>query len=636
MAMTISMSVGRVAVLHDVRKELSANIDANLTKNNSIFVDKLYSYNYSIEDYTNAKFQPVIDEYNLKQTRPERRKTQSYVDLIKDENEKLLQKANDNKAKGIKKNVRKPTKLAHEYVLQVGNRETNGTTETDIELNRQYFKEVLEDIQRKYPHADILLATYHADEPNGTPHMHILVQFDGEGYKQGLSKQISMSKALELDGFERSQNRGDYAINRWTKDIQDTIMTDKLQEVFHAEREVIGEKRAHEDIRFFREKAKNEAQALEERKQELQEAEQSLVERHQELDESVELLEGMNDYYNGELERVQGELASAEAEQSQIKEKIAENESTLLQQLDKLDSINEQLSDMDELTSYLAQKRNENPPIEKYTIPPDKTFLGQITSPERHGVFVEGVTVEQVQSAFDHAHGTTRVREVWKDFMDKAHSEYERIVTEARQTVDKAKEIVKNQNQILDEARAEADGIIAKGKEEYNKIADQHNDLVYTINDLQDEYTDLKQKVESYQDFQREYEKLAKAKEVLSGECKYYYLEERLKGKREFGTFEFEELRKKGLVKAIYKDGSVRTVGSNEKGGWDYKTLDDEEKGLCKVGVLTDEPQVQIPTRLLNELSERVAKENLSDDLKEYLKQESQKQTQRHSLHLSM
>lgn len=621
MEMTISMSVGRIAIMHDIRKEISVNIDSNLTHQNEVFIDKLEPYNHDVEAYTNAKFQPYIDEYN-KGKKPSRQIKGNYVDSIKAENEKLIAKANDNKAKGINRSIRKPTKLAHEYVLQVGNRETNGTKEADIELNRQYCKEVLEDIQRKYPHADILLATYHADEPNGTPHMHILVQFTGEDYQRGLQKQISMSKALELDGFERSQNRGDYAINRWTNDIQDTIMTEKLREVFRADREVVGEKRAHEDIRFFREKAKEEAKALEE--------------LHSRLDESISINQGLNEWYEGENERLESENKDLEQKYSQLKEKVELSESKLLQQSEKLDSINEQLSDMDELTSYLAEKRNENPSIEKYTIPPEKTFLGQITSPERQGVFVEGVTVEQVQSAFDHAHGTTRVHEVWKDFMDKAHSEYERIVAEARQIVDKAKEIVKNQNQILDEARTEADGIVAKGKEEYNKIVDQHNNLVYAINDLNDEYKDLEQKVESYQEFQQEYKELAQAKEVLSGECKYYYLEERLKGKREFGTFEFEDLRKKGLVKAIYKDGSVRTVGFNEKGGWDYKTLEDNEKGLCKVGVLTDEPQVQIPTRLLNELSERVAKDNLSDDLKEYLKQESQKQTQRHTLHLSM
>ena len=40
MGKTVSMSVGRVAIFHDIRKEISANVDHSLTKNNVIFIDK--------------------------------------------------------------------------------------------------------------------------------------------------------------------------------------------------------------------------------------------------------------------------------------------------------------------------------------------------------------------------------------------------------------------------------------------------------------------------------------------------------------------------------------------------------------------------------------------------------------------
>ena len=58
MGKTVSMSVGRVAIFHDIRKEISANVDHSLTKNNVIFIDKLSKHNYSVESYTNSKFQP--------------------------------------------------------------------------------------------------------------------------------------------------------------------------------------------------------------------------------------------------------------------------------------------------------------------------------------------------------------------------------------------------------------------------------------------------------------------------------------------------------------------------------------------------------------------------------------------------
>ena len=149
MSQTVSMSVGRVAILHDIRKEISANVDQTLITRNEIFIDKLKKYNYDLKDFTNDKFQKFIDEYNSKQSRPERRKTRSYVEMIEEENKKLINKAEDNKKKGIKASVRKPIQLAHEYVLQIGNKDTNSTLTADVEKNKQYCREVLEEIEKK-------------------------------------------------------------------------------------------------------------------------------------------------------------------------------------------------------------------------------------------------------------------------------------------------------------------------------------------------------------------------------------------------------------------------------------------------------------------------------------------------------
>ena len=264
MAKTISMSVGRVAIMHDIRAEYSANVDKTLSHNNVIFVDKLKSYNYDIEAYTNARFQNAIDEYNEKQNRESRKKNKKYTQLVAQKNEKLIKKTYYNKKHGINKSVRKTTKLVHEYVLQIGDRNSNGTLNTDIDKNREYAKKVLDDFQKKYTHVEVLLATFHADEPNGTPHMHLLVQYVGNDYKQGLAEQISMSKALEQDGFKRSQNRGNYAINQFLEDVKDSIMTDNLMSIMQEERDIIGEHRPHEDILVFREKAKREEMVLKE------------------------------------------------------------------------------------------------------------------------------------------------------------------------------------------------------------------------------------------------------------------------------------------------------------------------------------------------------------------------------------
>ena len=154
---------------------------------------------------------------------------------------------------------------------------------------------------------EVLLATYHADEPQGTPHMHILVQFTGEGYKQGLNKQISISKALELDGFERSNNRGDYAINRWVEDVKDNIMTSKLEWIYGEQREILNDKRSHEDIRFFRKKAKEEAEALSKIKIEVEKKVENRTCDLKEIDEQIKYQEKRLDFYTRKQEEAKKE-----------------------------------------------------------------------------------------------------------------------------------------------------------------------------------------------------------------------------------------------------------------------------------------------------------------------------------------
>ena len=334
MSKTISMSVGRLAPLHDVRRDISANVDSRLTYRNAIFIDKLSDYDYSIEAYTDAKFQDAIDEYNRKQVREDRKKKKTYTELLADENKKLIENSKRQKEKGIKISSRRPTKLAQEYVLQSGDRVSDGTLDpsTSINVHKQIAYETLMEMQRKYPHIDILLATFHADEPNGTPHMHILVQFTGEKYKQGLSRQISMSKALELDGFERSNNRGDYAINRWCEDVKDNILVPKMNAIMHEDREIVGEHRQHEDVRIFREKARLEEKAIQEQREALKTHVASQMTQ-------------LNNIYK-KLEKQRDGLDKQEKELSVREEKLEKDRKSISKKEIQLESFSDRTSDM--------------------------------------------------------------------------------------------------------------------------------------------------------------------------------------------------------------------------------------------------------------------------------------------------
>ncbi len=258
MALTLSFSKGDVAIRHDLRINLEQNVDPSLTHRNEIMVDRLKTYGYDVERYTDERFKDYIDKYNEGKY-PCRQITGGYSAYLHEKNQSL------EKSEGL---ARKGTPLALEFVVQVGNRDTNPagryTDESDIERNRHFIKEFIKRFQEKYPHVEILLATFHADEPDGTPHLHMLVQFVGEGYVKGLSHQVSISRALDCDGIERGgSRRTGYSMSRWAKDVEDSIMEPLMLEVFHEEREVLDEKRSHDDTPVFRMKAKKEQEHME-------------------------------------------------------------------------------------------------------------------------------------------------------------------------------------------------------------------------------------------------------------------------------------------------------------------------------------------------------------------------------------
>jgi vacuolar-type H+-ATPase subunit H len=483
MGYTISMSVGRVAILHDIRKDISANVDVDLIGRDEIMVDKLAGYNYSVEAYTNAKYQPVLDEYNNRQTRPERMKMKPYTEYIKEENDKLLKKAEDNKKAGIQTATRKPTKLVHEYVLQFGDRESNSTLTADNELCKSYYRAVIEDFQQKYPHCDILLATYHADEPNGTPHVHILVQFDGEGYTKGLSKQISMSKALECDGFERLQVRGNYAINRWTQDVQDTIMTERLHDIVHADREVIGDHRKHEETAIFRAKAKAEAEALKDIRAESaelsQEIEKKEIVRDRINQDVADKIDEFNKLYD-DSEDLKKELKTLNTSKSSLNADIADlhkKRGKTANELIKLENERDTLSKYDDMSKLLTE----------------------IDTPEliqtRKGVLIRGADVESVEAVFKSAalvEGAT----------NKANS----IIDNAQRHVAAADAIMQNQKKIIDEANQKAATIVQNAQKRAESLKGDILSLNRQKTDLEADNEKIQQKMQTAQTAIRAYE----------------------------------------------------------------------------------------------------------------------------------
>ena len=228
--------MGRVAYEHDVRNSTQMkNVDYSKSNQNMILIDKLKDEPGKgmerIMSFTDKKYQKYVDEYNSKQTRKDRRINEGYSKHF-----------NECQMKAINAG-RKPAQLAYEVVIQMGNRDNIGkefydswkmNDRTPEQLKTDFvmiYSDVLREFEDRFKHFDVLMATIHFDEPNGTPHMHVIFQPDGQGYEKGLSQQVSLSRALACDGFERreTRSRNDFQFVRASKYITEEIMPEIMK-----------------------------------------------------------------------------------------------------------------------------------------------------------------------------------------------------------------------------------------------------------------------------------------------------------------------------------------------------------------------------------------------------------------------
>lgn len=364
MALTISFSKGDVAIRHDLRVNAEQNVDRSLTSRNEIMVDKLKEFDYDLSRYTDARFKQYIDEYN-KGKYLCRQITEGYSAYLEEKNRHLMESPGK---------TRNPTPMVLEFVAQVGNRDTNSASkdadEADIELNREYFREFIEKFKERYKHVELLLVSYHADEPDGTPHLHMLTQFVGEGYAKGLSHQVSISRALECDGFERGgSRRTGYSLSRWAKDVEDNLMEPLLKDIFHEEREILNENRSHDDTPVFRAKAKEEDRYIQQERKVLQKERDDMQKEREDHQKALDDMGKEKDDLAADISYFQLKTDAAEKAYNNTRDDLRTMSEALV-------DINGQLSDKDQelktknessrrLDAELADKRSESTSLDK-------------------------------------------------------------------------------------------------------------------------------------------------------------------------------------------------------------------------------------------------------------------------------
>lgn len=210
MKVAASMSVGRLAPKHsldiDGIRAISPNVAPSLIKDDVVIIDRLRrpdGSHMTIEEYTDQEFQPYIDQYNRKQRRKDRQIQTGYCEW---------HRSNGNLSQG-------KGELAYEAVLQYGSHEDLGgeyyspdtTPERKAQLRAEYervYRQWVTDLERDFPHMTLVFAVAHFSEVEGTPHLHVCLQPQAD-CSRGLTKQVSIGRALAQDGIERLDSRAE-------------------------------------------------------------------------------------------------------------------------------------------------------------------------------------------------------------------------------------------------------------------------------------------------------------------------------------------------------------------------------------------------------------------------------------------
>lgn len=312
-------------------RELSKNVTPELTKDNVVLTDILNGR--TIEEYTNQRFQPVIDQFNAKQKRNDRKIKTPYVEWHKN---------NGNLTQG-------KVSLAYECVIQIGEHETLGRQYYEAEwkqreaIHRWYEKEyrgLLQDFQKQYPHLQVLYAALHFDEKDGTPHMHLCFQPEAE-CSRGLSLQVSIGKALGQDGIPRLESRYEsekegYQMSRMYRQFHHEFINKRILAAgFELKEEVHGRK--HDDKSYFTDmmaeldaKAAEQNSELAKREEQVAQSEAQAAEKVKSADAAVQSAKREQQEVEQEIERKQSQVEALDkkiqnkADVAEFKDKISE------------------------------------------------------------------------------------------------------------------------------------------------------------------------------------------------------------------------------------------------------------------------------------------------------------------------
>lgn len=172
---------------HNLRKYKSSDY----SKDNICIVYGTLNLIDDVKTVYHKEFDEALEEYNKKQTRPDRR--------IEDYFEHVAGKEQD---------------MAVEIIIQIGDREFWKQYDDMKSYIKLSYQIMLDKLMKILPQFVVANAVIHLDEDS--PHMHIVGVPVADGYKKGLRKQVSKRKAF-------------------TKEVLSQVLQDELREVANKE-----------------------------------------------------------------------------------------------------------------------------------------------------------------------------------------------------------------------------------------------------------------------------------------------------------------------------------------------------------------------------------------------------------------
>ncbi|MFR5723871.1 MAG: plasmid recombination protein [Lachnospira eligens] len=296
---------------HNLRKYKSSDY----SKDNIVIVYGTSNLIDDVKTVYHKEFDEALEEYNKKQTRPDRR--------IEDYFEHVAGKEQD---------------MAVEIIIQIGDREFWKQYDDMKSYMKLSYQIMLDELRKRLPQFVVANAVVHLDEDS--PHMHIVGVPMADGYKKGLSKQVSKRKVF-------------------TKEVLSRVLQDELREVANKEvNDWFGEQ--------IKEKSKG-------RNYDLTVAEYKVA---QETEHLEQIQEQVND---ADIKLFASQIAYKELERRQTKElneKSSELQSVRQEIASVTDKANEAVELLDKINTFISSFRLFAPAIEEYAnhVEADKTI----------------------------------------------------------------------------------------------------------------------------------------------------------------------------------------------------------------------------------------------------------------------